>query len=124
MTRVGDIVHYVMLASSMGEQRPAVVIKVWPDETVNLAVHLDSSDGYPSNQPIRRLERVRYGALHEPGTWHPMDEPDVVEPPSPDVETVINQAEVVATKAVELTDMVKALKPLAPEPQEPPATEK
>ena len=70
----GRIVHYVLAdGGSMGEHRPAIVVKVWSKEsgTSNLTVFTDwSNDGQHNENGIRWTTSVQYSEGKEPGTWH------------------------------------------------------
>lgn len=78
---IGQVVHYVLPAGpSMGEHRPAVVVREWSEDTVNLQVFIDgSNDGYPYTRPCVWVTNVRRSETGESGTWHPIEVPP--EPP-------------------------------------------
>lgn len=82
----GRIVHYVLPdGQSVGEHRPAIVVKVWDKEagTINLTVFTDHTNDYrndpnqhpnlphhPGESGIMWATSVRYSENHEQGTWH------------------------------------------------------
>ena len=74
MPTIGQIVHYVMQSS---EHRPAIVVKAWADNSVNMHVFVDGSDGYPRNCPTMQLQRMRQSDMQEPGTWHEIEGEEV-----------------------------------------------
>jgi len=76
VVKVGDIVHFVMGSGpTMGEHRPAVVVQVWVDSSVNLQVFLDgSNDGYPYTRSAIWVQNVMQSDNKEPGTWHFIEE--------------------------------------------------
>lgn len=75
----GRIVHYVLESGpNAGEHRPAIVVRVWPNEFgdqpgVNLQVFTDG-DGQPYNndgmQPVTWKTSIRFSDGKEPGTCH------------------------------------------------------
>jgi hypothetical protein len=79
---VGRIVHYVLpqksdlRPSSIGEHRPAQVIRVWgendPDAAIQLSVFLDGrNDKEEFDGTNLWVTSVRHDELNkEPGTWH------------------------------------------------------
>jgi hypothetical protein len=75
---VGRMVHYVLPEGrSLGEHRPAIVVRVWkdipsyPEGTVNLQVFTDgSNDGRDHAAGIVWRTSVHYSEGKEPGTWH------------------------------------------------------
>jgi hypothetical protein len=79
---VGRVVHYVLpqksdlRPSSIGEHRPAMVIRVWgendPDAAVQLSVLLDGrNDKEDYTGEIMWVTSVRHDEVNkEPGTWH------------------------------------------------------
>ena len=72
----GRMVHYVLsYGPSAGEHRPAIIVKVWNQETgtVNLAVFMDgSNDTSPPPWGMVDWQTSRLPDLIEkrPGTWH------------------------------------------------------
>jgi len=75
---IGRIVHYVLDAGPhAGEQRPAVIVRVWgeqPDSLVNLQVFTDSDQGGYSNDALPpvwwRESRKQDPTGRILGTWH------------------------------------------------------
>lgn len=75
MPRVGDIVNYVLpTGPNSGEIRPAIVVRVWNEHSVNLQVFIDSSnDGYAYSRSVVWVTNVPYSEDVVPGTWHPAE---------------------------------------------------
>lgn len=72
---IGRVVHYVLEAGPhQGEHRPALVVRVWSDEMVNLQVFTDGSNDYYPNQGPEPLTLWRTSKHLDPdcapGTWH------------------------------------------------------
>lgn len=72
---VGRIVHYVLEAGPhQGEHRPAIIVQVWSDSSVNLQVFVDGSNDYFRNQGPEPLTLWRTSKHPDPaftpGTWH------------------------------------------------------
>lgn len=53
-----------LIERAAGENFPAVVVKVQPDQSLNLQVFLDGRDG------MYWATRVKFSEKCEPGTWH------------------------------------------------------
>ena len=75
---IGRVVHYVLEAGPhQGEDRPALIVKVWgdtPRSAVNLQVFVDGSNDYYRDQGPEPLTLLRTSKLRDdtkvPGTWH------------------------------------------------------
>lgn len=79
MVKVGDIVNYVLddQANQPGEIRPAIVVRVWDEELVNLQVFIDGENDYPAyfhsgGQQLNAHWKtsILYDADYRHGTWH------------------------------------------------------
>lgn len=70
----GRIVFYVLdQGRNIGEVRPAIIVKVWSDDLVQLQVFTDNTnDGLPDGLAQGTVWRtsVRYSETAEPSTWH------------------------------------------------------
>jgi hypothetical protein len=71
---VGDHVHYILDAGPhQGTRRPAVIVRAWDAELVNLLVFVDgSNDYYPHQGPeplVLWRTSVHYNNSDKPGTW-------------------------------------------------------
>lgn len=72
---VGRIVTYVLPdGKNKGERRPAIVVRVWSETTVNLQVFTDG-DGNPENNDglpsvLWQTSRQHDEENRSPGTWH------------------------------------------------------
>jgi hypothetical protein len=70
---IGRIVHYVLPdGRSKGEHRPAIIVKVWEDNSVQLTVFTDWSNDYVHHQGLAWATSVLYADSSEnkPGTYH------------------------------------------------------
>ena len=75
---IGRMVHYVLpaglaRASSVGEHRPAVIVRVHQDDSdlVNLQVFTDGAgDGLQLTSGLCQRTRVRYDPDGAQNTWH------------------------------------------------------
>lgn len=69
---VGSLVHYVLPDGiSVGEHRPAIVVKIWTPTCVQLQVFTDSSnDGREYASGIVWKTSVVYDEGKQMGTWH------------------------------------------------------
>jgi len=73
-TTVGRIVLYVLPSSKgAGEIRPAIVVRVWTERSVNLQVFADgdgsaANDGLPATNWITSATLDQAGKMN--GTWH------------------------------------------------------
>lgn len=72
---IGRVVHYVLEAGPhQGEHRPALIVRVWDHEMVNLQVFVDGSNDYYKNQGPEPLTlwRTSKHLDHDcgVGTWH------------------------------------------------------
>ncbi len=66
---VGRIVHYVL--PGKGAIRPAIVVQVWPDGSVNLQVFTDGvNDGAHHASGLHWATSAHQSDTHEYGTWH------------------------------------------------------
>lgn len=74
LVTVGRIVFYRLEhGPHVGEDRPAIVVRVWPGEMVNLQVFTDgANDGEGHQSGIAWATSVHYDASADPatGTWH------------------------------------------------------
>lgn len=68
----GRIVHYVLPdGPHAGEHRPAIVVKVWSGNYVNLVVFMDgTNDGPEYSGCIRWATSIEHSAEPKPNTWH------------------------------------------------------
>jgi hypothetical protein len=62
---VGSIVHFV---TEEGTHLPALVVKVWPENVLNLSVFIDHSEY--TGDAVYPVTSVPYGEGFSPGTWH------------------------------------------------------
>lgn len=74
MPKVGDQVHYILESGPhQSSRRPALVVRVWSDDLVNLIVFVDGSNDYYPNQGPEPLmlwrTSVHYNNSEKPGTW-------------------------------------------------------
>jgi len=72
VTSVGRIVHYCLDSGPhKGESRPALVVRVWAADLVNLQVFSDSNADGTSNDclPVP-LWKTSIKQGDTPGTWH------------------------------------------------------
>lgn len=71
---VGRIVHFVLdEGKHAGEHRPAIVVRVWSDDLINIEVFTDGeNDGYGQSlrDNIVWQTSVRRDDSHRPHTWH------------------------------------------------------
>ena len=70
---IGRIVHYVMPdGPNQGESRPAMVVRVWSDTTVNLQVFTDgTADGGAYSGGLVKAASVEFSEdVSQLGTWH------------------------------------------------------
>lgn len=71
---IGRIVHYVLNAGrNAGEHRPAIIVRVWPGDLVNLQVFPDSNEDGTSNDclPVPMWQTsIRFDADGANHTWH------------------------------------------------------
>ena len=71
---VGRIVHFIL---SNGEHRPAIVVRVWSNECVQLQVFLDGTNDASSDVPRTALDAgimwatsVPYSEEPQQRSWH------------------------------------------------------
>lgn len=72
---IRSIVHYVLRdGRSKGEHRPAIIVKIWSTEMVQLQVFTDSTNDFEKGTAgadgILWATSVHYDEAAEPGTWH------------------------------------------------------
>jgi len=69
---IGKIVHYVLPDGPyLGEHRPAIIIKAWSPETVQLGVFMDgTNDGLSDGQLMAWQTSVLHDKNLGVGTWH------------------------------------------------------
>lgn len=74
MVRVGDVVHYVLETGPyVGQHRPAIVVRKWASDLVNLQVFTDSGSDQRSNDqlpPVYWRTSIKENDAHLNGTWH------------------------------------------------------
>ena len=79
MPYVGEIVNYVLGNDSAmpGEIRPAIIVRVWSEVTVNLQVFTDGTNDYPAYFVsggqiigVHWKTSIPYSDDYQPGTWH------------------------------------------------------
>ena len=78
MTQVieGSMVHYVLDSGpNTGEHRPALIVKVWSEDCVNLQVFLDGSNDFPGSMRMTAWETsvMRDDTGDMLGSWHPSE---------------------------------------------------
>lgn len=73
----GRIVHFVLPdGRSKGQHRPAIVVKVWSDECVNLTVFTDHANDYDNTENpngelgVMWATSVNFDENKSEGTWH------------------------------------------------------
>jgi len=71
---VGRIVHFVLESpdhSGVHHHRPAIVVRAWNDDMVQLQVFTDASnDGAQGGGGVVWQTSVHYSETHEPRSWH------------------------------------------------------
>lgn len=74
---VGRIVHFVLRArqgmrpSSVGEHRPAIIVRVWSPEMVQLQVFTDGFNDIETGDPVIWETSIHNDETEKkPGTWH------------------------------------------------------
>lgn len=70
----GRIVHFVLADpdyNGIHHHRPAIIVRAWNDEMVQLQVFTDASnDGQQGGTGIVWQTSVPYSEAHEPRSWH------------------------------------------------------
>jgi hypothetical protein len=69
---LGTIVHFVLgEGNRKGEERPAVIVRVWTDSLVNLLVFSDSeNDKEYTTVPVYWSGSKYHDESEAPNTWH------------------------------------------------------
>ena len=72
---IGDYVHYVLPAGKQkGEVRPALIVRVWNKELVNLVVFVDGTNDFAgevlSGSTTLWATSIQHNSTGVPGTWH------------------------------------------------------
>jgi hypothetical protein len=71
---IGRIVHYVLTAEDSphhpGDHRPAIVVRVWSEDCVNLRVFCDGGNDRPDGQDLWITSATLDASAAAGGTWH------------------------------------------------------
>jgi len=68
---VGRIVHYVLREGrNTGEHRPAIIVRVWTDTTVQLQVFTDKTNDDMTDGVIWQTSVMLDDSSEKIGTWH------------------------------------------------------